>query len=106
MGFEPNGVDVAGLSGKDIRVQEVAAKFCQHHLASRKLAYYLSLGHRDEELLCPLAFTDQQTTGPQKWWGTHNELPTSTCRLDVVEKTESFATIADGNALTFHLDLS
>ena len=51
VGFGPNGVDVAQTSrAKMLRGLGVAAS-CLYHLASRKLAYYLSLGHRDEELL-------------------------------------------------------
>ena len=69
VGFEPNGVDVAQASrAKMLRGLGVAAKFVFTTWPTpEKLAYYLSLGHRDEELLfAHLAFTDQQTTVPQK----------------------------------------
>ena len=56
VGFEPNGVDVAQASrAKMLRVWE-----WQRSLSlplgplQKKLAYYLSLGHRDEELLLPI----------------------------------------------------
>ena len=65
VGFEPNGVDVAQASrAKMLRGLGVAAKFVFTTWPTpEKLAYYLSLGHRDEELLfAHLTFTDQQNT--------------------------------------------
>lgn len=108
VGFEPNGVDVAQASrAKMLRGLGVAAKFVFTTWPTpEKLAYYLSLGHRDEELLfAHLAFTDQQTTVPQKTVGAL-QMEFQLTRLDVVEKTERAIRyqFADGNALTFHLD--
>ena len=108
VGFEPNGVDVAQASrAKMLRGLGVAAKFIFTTWPTpEKLAYYLSLGHRDEELLfAHLAFTDQQTTVPQKTVGAL-QMEFQLTRLDVVEKTERAIRyqFADGNALTFHLD--
>ena len=56
VGFEPNGVDVAQASrAKMLRGLGVAAKFVFTTWPTpEKLAYYLSLGHRDEELLLPI----------------------------------------------------
>lgn len=51
VGFEPNGVDVAQASrAKMLRSLGAAAKFVFTTWPTpEKLAYYLSLGHRDEE---------------------------------------------------------
>jgi len=108
VGFEPNGVDVAQASrAKMLRRLGVAAKFVFTTWPTpEKLAYYLSLGHRDEELLfAHLTFTDQQTTVPQKSVGAL-QMEFQLTRLDVVEKTERVIRyqFADGNALSFHLD--
>ena len=108
VGFEPNGVDVAQASrAKMLRGLGVAAKFIFTTWPTpEKLAYYLSLGHRDEELLFShLAFTDQQTTVPQKTVGAL-QMESQLTRLDVVEKTERAIRyqFADGNSLTFYLD--
>ena len=50
VGFEPNGVDVAQASrARMLRDLGVAARFIFTTWPSpEKLAYYLSLGHRDE----------------------------------------------------------
>ena len=108
VGFRPNGVDVAQVSrAKMLQGLGVATKFVFTTWPTpEKLAYYLSLGHRDEELLfAHLAFTDQQTTVPQKTVGAL-QMEFQLTRLDVVEKTERVIRyqFADGNALTFHLD--
>lgn len=108
VGFEPNGVDVAQASrAKMLRSLGVAAKFVfTTWPAPEKLAYYLSLGHQDEELLfAHLAFSDQETTVPQKTVGAL-QMEFQLTRLDVVEKAEEAIRyrFADGNALTFHLD--
>ena len=90
VGFEPNGVDVAQASrAKMLRSLGAAAKFVFTTWPTpEKLAYYLSLGHRDEELLfAHLGFTDQQTTVPQKTVGAL-QMEFKLTRLDVVEKTE------------------
>jgi len=105
VGFEPNGVDVAQASrAKMLRGLGVAAKFVFTTWPTpEKLAYYLSLGHRDEELLfAHLTFTDQQNTVPQKTVGAL-QMEFQLTRLDVVEKTERAIRyqFADGNALTF-----
>lgn len=107
VGFEPNGVDVAQASrAKMLRGLGVAAKFIFTTWPTpEKLAYYLSLGHRDEELLfAHLGFTDQETTVPQKTVGAL-QMEFQLTRLDVVENTEEAIRyqFADGNALTFHL---
>ena len=77
VGFEPNGVDVAQASrAKMLRGLGVAAKFIFTTWPTpEKLAYYLSLGHRDEELLfAHLAFLRinrlrslKRRWGPCKW---------------------------------------
>lgn len=108
VGFEPNGVDVAQASrAKMLRSLGAAAKFVFTTWPTpEKLAYYLSLGHRDEELLfAHLGFTDQQTTVPQKTVGAL-QMEFQLTRLDVVEKTEEAIRyqFADNSALTFHLD--
>ena len=108
VGFEPNGVDVAQASrARMLRDLGVAARFIFTTWPSpEKLAYYLSLGHRDEELLfAHLAFTDQETTVPQKTVGAL-QMDFQLTRLDVVEKTERAIRyqFADNSALTFHLD--
>lgn len=108
VGFEPNGVDVAQASrAKMLRSLGATAKFVFTTWPTpEKLAYYLSLGHRDEELLfAHLAFSDQQTTVPQKTVGAL-QMEFQLTRLDVVEKTEEAIRyqFADRNALSFHLD--
>lgn len=108
VGFEPNGVDVAQASrARMLRSLGVAAKFVFTTWPTpEKLAYYLSLGHRDEELLfAHVAFTDQQTTVPQKTVGAL-QMEFQLTRLDVVEKTKEAIhyQFADRNALIFHLD--
>ena len=70
------------------------------------MAYYLSLGHRDEELaFCPFNFYGSTDYGPQKSVGAL-QMEFQLTRLDVVEKTERVIRyqFADGNALSFHLD--
>ena len=108
VGYEPNGVDVAQASrAKILRGLGVTAKFVFTAWPTpEKLAYYLSLGHRDEELLfAHLTFTDQKTSVPQKTVG---DLQTEfqLTRLDTIEKTEGAIRyqFADKNELTFHLD--
>ena len=69
VGFEPNGVDVAQASrAKMLRRLGVAAKFVFTTWPTpEKLAYYLSLGHRDEELLfAHLGFYGSTDYGPSK----------------------------------------
>ena len=108
VGYEPNGVDVAQASrAKLLRDLGVQSTFVFTTWPSpEKLAYYLSLGHRDEELLyAQLAFTDQEKTVPQQTVGAL-QMEFQLTRLDVVEKTKEAIhyQFADRNALIFHLD--
>ena len=108
VGYEPNGVDVAQASrAKILRGLGVTAKFVFTAWPTpEKLAYYLSLGHRDEELLfAHLTFTDQKTSVPQKTVG-DLQMEFQLTRLDTIEKTEGAIhyQFADKNELTFHLD--
>ncbi|WP_342986439.1 glycosyltransferase [Streptococcus parasanguinis] len=108
VGYEPNGVDVAQASrAKILRGLGVTAKFVFTAWPTpEKLAYYLSLGHRDEELLfAHLTFTDQKTSVPQKTVG-DLQMEFQLTRLDTIEKTEGAIRyqFADKNELTFHLD--
>lgn len=108
VGYEPNGVDVAQASrAKILRGLGVTAKFVFTTWPTpEKLAYYLSLGHRDEELLfAHLTFTDQKTSVPQKTVG-DLQMEFQLTRLDTIEKTEGAIRyqFADKNELTFHLD--
>ena len=65
VGFEPNGVDVAQASrAKMLRGLGVAAKFIFTTWPTpEKLAYYLSLGHRDD---CSFSFYGSTDYGPSK----------------------------------------
>lgn len=108
VGYESNGVDVAQASrAKILRGLGVTAKFVFTAWPTpEKLAYYLSLGHRDEELLfAHLTFTDQKTSVPQKTVG-DLQMEFQLTRLDTIEKTEGAIRyqFADKNELTFHLD--
>ena len=108
VGYEPNGVDVAQASrAKILRGLGVTAKFVFTTWPTpERLAYYLSLGHRDEELLfAHLTFTDQKTSVPQKTVG-DLQMEFQLTRLDTIEKTEGAIRyqFADKNELTFHLD--
>ena len=108
VGYEPNGVDVAQASrAKILRGLGVTAKFVFTTWPTpEKLAYYLSLGHRDEELIfAHLTFTDQKTSVPQKTVG-DLQMEFQLTRLDTIEKTEGAIRyqFADKNELTFHLD--
>ena len=108
VGYEPNGVDVAQASrAKILRGLGVTAKFVFTTWPTpEKLAYYLSLGHRDEELLfAHLIFTDQKTSVPQKTVG-DLQMEFQLTRLDTIEKTEGAIRyqFADKNELTFYLD--
>ena len=108
VGYEPNGVDVAQASrAKILRGLGVTAKFVFTAWPTpEKLAYYLSLGHRDEELIfAHLTFTDQKTSVPQKTVG-DLQMEFQLTRLDTIEKTEGAIRyqFADKNELTFHLD--
>ena len=108
VGYEPNGVDVAQASrAKILRGLGVTAKFVFTAWPTpEKLAYYLSLGHRDEELLfAHLTFTDQKTSVPQKTVG-DLQMEFQLTRLDTIEKTEGAIRyqFADKNELTFYLD--
>ena len=108
VGYEPNGVDVAQASrAKILRGLGVTVKFVFTTWPTpEKLAYYLSLGHRDEELLfAHLTFTDQKTSVPQKTVG-DLQMEFQLTRLDTIEKTEGAIRyqFADKNELTFHLD--
>ena len=108
VGYEPNGVDVAQASrAKILRGLGVTAKFVFTTWPTpEKLAYYLSLGHRDEELLfAHLTFTDQKTSVPQKTVG-DLQMEFQLTRIDTIEKTEGAIRyqFADKNELTFHLD--
>ena len=90
VGYEPNGVDVAQASrAKILRGLGVTAKFVFTTWPTpEKLAYYLSLGHRDEELLfAHLIFTDQKTSVPQKTVG-DLQMEFQLTRIDNIEKTE------------------
>ena len=72
VGYEPNGVDVAQAS-RALMLRELnePAKFIFTTWPQPyKLDYYLSLGHRYEELLhAYLGFTDQDSHIPSLTWG-------------------------------------
>ena len=75
VGFEPNGVDVAQASrARMLRDLGVAARFIFTTWPTpEKLAYYLSLGHRDEELLfAHLAFRSRNDSPSKDSWGLAN----------------------------------
>ena len=108
VGYEPNGVDVAQASrAKLLRDLGVQSAFVFTTWPSpEKLAYYLSLGHRDEELLyAQLAFTDQEKTVPQQTVGAL-QMALQLTRLDIIEQSEEKICyqLADNNVLVFHLD--
>ena len=108
VGYEPNGVDVAQASrAKLLRDLGVQSTFVFTTWPSpEKLAYYLSLGHRDEELLyAQLAFTDQKKTVPQQTVGAL-QMALQLTRLDIIEQSEEKICyqLADNNVLVFHLD--
>jgi accessory Sec system glycosylation protein GtfA len=108
VGYEPNGVDVAQASrAKLLRDLGVQSAFVFTTWPSpEKLAYYLSLGHRDEELLyAQLAFTDQEKTVPQQTVGAL-QMALQLTRLDIIEQSEEKICyqLADDNVLVFHLD--
>lgn len=108
VGYEPNGVDVAQASrAKLLRDLGVQSTFVFTTWPSpEKLAYYLSLGHRDEELLyAQLAFTDQEKTVPQQTVGAL-QMALQLTRLDIIEQSEEKICyqLADNNVLAFHLD--
>lgn len=108
VGYEPNGVDVAQASrAKLLRDLGVQSTFVFTTWPSpEKLAYYLSLGHRDEELLyAQLAFTDQEKTVPQQTVGAL-QMALQLTRLDIIEQSEEKICyqLADNNVLVFHLD--
>lgn len=108
VGYEPNGVDVAQASrARLLRDLGVQSTFVFTTWPSpEKLAYYLSLGHRDEELLyAQLAFTDQKKTVPQQTVGAL-QMALRLTRLDIIEQSEEKICyqLADNNVLVFHLD--
>ena len=108
VGYEPNGVDVAQASrARLLRDFGVQSTFVFTTWPSpEKLAYYLSLGHRDEELLyAQLAFTDQESTAPQQTVGAL-QMALQLTRLDIMEHSEEKVCyqLAGDNVLVFHLD--
>ena len=108
LGYEPNGVDVAQASRAIMlrQLQEPARFVFTTWPSPQKLAYYLSLGHKDEELLYAyLSFTDQEISVPSV---TVEALQTDfqLTRLDLVKKTETEAhyQISNDQLLVFTLD--
>ncbi len=67
VGFEPNGVDIGpGVEGFDASGHRPAKSLSLTLATTYKLDYYLSLGHRYEELSLHayLSFTDQDSHIP------------------------------------------
>ena len=108
VGYEPNGVDVAQASRAIMlrQLQEPARFVFTTWPSPQKLAYYLSLGHKDEELLYAyLSFTDQATNVPSVTVGAL-QMDFQLTRLDLVKKTETEAhyQFSNNQSLVFTLD--
>lgn len=108
VGYEPNGVDVAQASRAIMlrQLQEPARFVFTTWPSPQKLAYYLSLGHKDEELLYAyLSFTDQATNVPSVTVGAL-QMDFQLTRLDLVKKTETEAhyQLSNNQSLVFTLD--
>lgn len=108
VGYEPNGVDVAQAS-RALMLRELnePAKFVFTTWPQPyKLDYYLSLGHRYEELLhAYLSFTDQDSHIPSLTVGALQQKFKLT-RLDLRSKSETEVVYAfsDANSLIFKMD--
>ena len=108
VGYEPNGVDVAQAS-RALMLRELnePAKFVFTTWPQPyKLDYYLSLGHRYEELLYAyLSFTDQDSHTPSLTVGALQQKFKLT-RLDLRSKSETEVVYAfsDANSLIFKMD--
>lgn len=108
VGYEPNGVDVAQAS-RALMLRELnePAKFIFTTWPQPyKLDYYLSLGHRYEELLhAYLGFTDQDSHIPSLTVGALQQKFKLT-RLDLKSQseTDSVYTCSDGTSLVFKMD--
>ena len=108
VGYEPNGVDVAQASRAIMlrQLQEPARFVFTTWPSPQKLAYYLSLGHKDEELLYAyLSFTDQEISVPSVTVEAL-QMDFQLARLDLVKKTETEAhyQISNDQLLIFTLD--
>ena len=108
VGYEPNGVDVAQAS-RALMLRELnePAKFVFTTWPQPyKLDYYLSLGHRYEELLhAYLSFTDQDSHIPSLTVGALQQKYKLT-RLDLKSQSEieSVYACSDGTSLVFKMD--
>lgn len=108
VGYEPNGVDVAQAS-RALMLRELnePAKFVFTTWPQPyKLDYYLSLGHRYEELLhAYLSFTDQDGHIPSLTVGALQQKFKLT-RLDLKSQSEieSVYACSDGTSLVFKMD--
>ncbi|KXT74719.1 Poly(glycerol-phosphate) alpha-glucosyltransferase GftA [Streptococcus sp. DD10] len=108
LGYESNGVDVAQVSrARMLRALRQPAKFVFTNWADpHYLDYFLSLGHRDEEILSAyLTFTDQKVTHPRLTVEALQQAFELT-RLDIVEASdrEVVYRFADSSQLIFKLD--
>lgn len=108
VGYEPNGVDVAQASrALMLRELNAPAKFVFTTWPQPyKLDYYLSLGHRYEELLhAYVCFTDQDGYIPSLTVGALQQQFQLT-RLDLKrqDKTEFLYEFSDGSRLIFTMD--
>ena len=108
VGYEANGVDVAQAS-RALMLRELnePAKFVFTTWPQPyKLDYYLSLGHRYEELLhAYLSFTDQDSHTPSLTVGALQQKFKLT-RLDLRSKSETEVVYAfsDASSLIFKID--
>ncbi|WP_295591847.1 glycosyltransferase [uncultured Streptococcus sp.] len=108
VGYEPNGVDVAQASrALMLRELNASAKFVFTTWPQPyKLDYYLSLGHRYEELLYAyVCFTDQDGYIPSLTVGALQQKFQLT-RLDLKkqDETEFLYEFSDGSRLIFTMD--
>lgn len=108
VGYEPNGVDVAQASrALMLRELNASAKFVFTTWPQPyKLDYYLSLGHRYEELLYAyVCFTDQDGYIPSLTVGALQQKFQLT-RLDLKkqDETEFLYEFSDGSSLIFTMD--
>lgn len=108
VGYEPNGVDVAQASrALMLRELNASAKFVFTTWPQPyKLDYYLSLGHRYEELLYAyVCFTDQDGYIPSLTVGALQQQFQLT-RLDLKkqDETEFLYEFSDGSRLIFTMD--
>lgn len=108
VGYEPNGVDVAQASrALMLRELNAPAKFVFTTWPQPyKLDYYLSLGHRYEELLYAyVCFTDQDGYIPSLTVGALQQKFQLT-RLDLKkqDETEFLYEFSDGSSLIFTMD--